>query len=428
MGEALIYRNRYVCSLDWLQLFCHLPKGWSAPSGFFTSSNVDSYGVHRTYRLGAAKEFLKGYSVQHSVWYKQYNIATIAWSPVDSRVSRSACAIKLANPVLYVSNWRFILEDLLSCLHWQVCNITRVDFCIDFNKFANGLLPQTFLRDYISNRTATRGSYMRYGSNKFCTYAQKHLTHTSIESVRWGSRESGVSTYMYNKSLELTDKKYKEWIVNAWKSAGLIVGNAALPVWRIEFSVSSKGLALLDKTSGAIDMLSVDMFDDAGKVQRMCQAYCEKFFHFRRIPPKTRTLPARAKNLPDAVLINWSDATSIKPITLCRSVDSGRTERMISRRLTALVNDIEDYSILEHSKLRTDLPSIIRTAEIYDEVAELKSFRNQMRIADELRPTDHVFDDNYISAISRVHFRNRDRALIHSQLVNEFVSRGTLRK
>lgn len=428
MSEPLIYRNRYVCSLDWLQLYCVKPSRWVRPNGYFTSPQVDSTGTHRTYRLGAAKEYLKGYAEQYTVWWKEYSVATIAWSPVDARISKQACAIKLFNPVLYVANWRFILEDILCALSWQVKNITRVDFCVDFNKLANGLLPQSFLRDYISNRSTARGSYLRYGSNKCAVYMQKHMTHSNIESIRWGSRETGVSTYMYNKSLELSEKKYKDWIVNAWKVGGLVVDNPSLPVWRIEFSVSSKGLNLLDKSSGALDLLSIDMFDDCDKVRTMCQCYAEKYFRFHRIPAATHALPKRVKNLPDVQLIRWEDSVTIKPVSLCRAVDSGRTERMISRRLHALVDDIEDYTLLEHSRLRTDIQSIMRTADIYDEVAEVKSFRNQMRIANEYRATDHRFDDEYISAISKVHFRARQYQLLHNQLVNEFVARHTIKK
>lgn len=401
--------------------------GWRCPEEYFTSPYVNEYGEHNTYRLRPAKEFLKGYKHQYLVTWKQYSIATIAYAPTDTRITSFACAIKLSNPLLYIYNWRFFLYDILRTLKWTPISITRADFCVDFNKFAGGIRPLKFLRMYVQPASSRFPSYLRVGSNKFCAYGIKRIDSTDYQSVRWGSRESGVSTYIYNKSLELATKKAKPWIVNAWKDAGLVVDNPHLPVWRIEFSVTSKGLSLLDKNTGELSVLETRLFDTSEKVRDICRIYAQKYFRFRLVPPTGTARPKYAKDLPEVKLLDFSFATSIKPITLCRATDSGRTERMISRRLFALADDLDDYSILGHFKLHESIPAVRRTAEVYDEVAALKDFRNSIRLSNEQKPTDHRLDDEYIEAVHHLAQRTRDRNIIHQQLVNDMLAKALSR-
>lgn len=412
----------YVCSLDWLQIFCVRPLSWECPKSHFVSPYTDEFGNHCMYRICEPKEYIKGYRTQYLIMYKQYQMATIAFSPTDARVNKLACAIKLANPLLYVRNWRFYLYDIVRSLGWQMLSITRADFCIDFNKFSGGVLPAKWLRRYIQDANTSKASYIRVGSNKFCVYGQKTIDCVNVESVRWGSRESGVSTYMYNKSLELAEKRSKPWIVSAWKDAGLVVNNRRLPVWRIEFSVTNKGLSLLNKDTGEIGILQTCLFDTPEKVREVCQIYASKYFRFRLIPPTGVTRPKYVKDLQEIKLLDFFHATSVKPVTLSRKTDSGRTERMISRRLHALADDLGDYVMLGHSKLTEHIPAIQTAARIYDEVAAQKSFRRAMDIANDIKPTDHVFSDEYVRAIHHYSQRERDEKLIRTSLVDSYIT------
>ena len=59
--------------------------------------------------------------------------------------------------------------------------------------------------------------------------------------------ESNVDTYLYNKTKEMQDKKYKPWIVEAWKRAGI---DTSKDVWRLEFSLHNPRFIVRDNITG----------------------------------------------------------------------------------------------------------------------------------------------------------------------------------
>ena len=181
-------------SLDWVQIYCTRSSVVPLEVGqSFTSPQNDEHGNHRCYRLTESKEWIKGYGEQYAVMYRQYVVAHIAICPRNVQLNKAGAAIKLSNAVLYVANWHFILSDILACLQWRAVSLTRVDLCCDFNYFLGGLLPETFIRKYICK---SQDSYIRHGSNQFAVYGQKEMHKTAFSSIRWGSRQSGVSVYL----------------------------------------------------------------------------------------------------------------------------------------------------------------------------------------------------------------------------------------
>lgn len=322
---------RVTYSVDWLQMFCSVPKAKEPDWIERTSSQSDMWGNHRTYKIVEPQHFIKGYEWQREVLYKQYTIATIACHPVDERHRKDGGAIKLANAVLYVSDWYFILTDVLGVLGWHPLNITRVDLAADFNFFMGGLDPSTFLRKYVCKQKA---SYLRIGSNKFAVYGIKDMRCTIFDSIRWGSRQSGVSVYMYNKTKELTEKKDKPYIREAWKKADL---SSTKPVWRVEISITSQGLGLKDMYSHMVHNLFVDEFRDANMTRDMFKVYAAKYFRFVKTDPKAK----RKRDLKEVTLLDVATESPYKPIFLQETRDTGRMERIVSNKLIQL----RDYVI-----------------------------------------------------------------------------------
>lgn len=394
-------------SIDWLQLFCSRDLVDIDPSKAYTSPRVDMYGYHRDYYLRAAKEYLHGYRQQFRVMYKQYDVATIAFDHVDARVSRHACAIKAANAILYVANWRFIIEDILVTFNWKPEAITRVDLCCDFNRF-DSIEPKTFMNRYFADRNAKFETYTRVGSNHFHIDGERLHDHVDVQTIRWGSRQNGVSTYMYNKSLELKAHKYKKYIVQAWERAGIVYNDPKHPVWRVEFSISSKGVALKDLELGEVKTLWIHDFDEAAKVRELWQIFAKQYFRFLVIPP----LPARLvkkQNLDDLVLWEWDeDVPPYKPVTLCVTVDSGRTERLISKRLAALATALDDASFMAGRDYTAEARQLQRASEVFDEIADVKHYRRAFEVEEEhARRAGVPLDIDAEQAYSHLHQRER---------------------
>lgn len=370
---------KYMFSIDWLQLFCSRDTTDLDPTKVYISPRGDQFGNHREYYLREAREYLHGYRTQYRVMYKQYDVATIAYDHVDMRVSRHGCAIKAANAILYVTNWRFIIEDIMLTFQFVPQNITRVDLCCDFNEFKAPVKPHVFMRRYLEDRAKKHNTYVRVGTDKYHIDGCKFVDKNEVQTIRWGSRSNGVSTYMYNKSLELQAHKYKKYIINAWEAAGLIYNDPKHPVWRVEFSISSKGVNLQDLELGEMHSLWLNDFDGNAKVRELFQVFAAKYFRFKIVPP-TRERLVKKDNLKDLDLFQFDDTLPLKPRTLCVSVDSGRTERLISRRLSELATTLEDASFMSGRDYTEQVQELQKASETFDEIADIKHYRRTFEL------------------------------------------------
>lgn len=366
--EKRLKKARCVYSVDWMQLFCSnggtLTPSWEVA----TSPMQDEWGNHRTYRLATSTQFIKGYEWQRKVIYRNYDVAYIASIPRDERVRKDACAIKLANAVLYVSDWYFILHDILFTLGWNALNITRCDLCCDLCYFVGGLLPETFIRNYMSK---TKSTYLRIGSNKWACYGKKDMYRNTFESIRWGSRQSGVSVYLYNKTKELREVKDKPYIRRRWEEAQL---PTTLDVWRVEVSISSQSLGLKSIYNSTIHTLFTDDLRTPELVARMFQNFAAKYFRFVKVVRGAR----RKRDLPEVQLLNFDVERDYKPISLQESHDTGRMERIVSNKLTNIYNDLIDRDFVNKEE---ELQLLQRTITIFNNYHNIKSHRRQREVS-----------------------------------------------
>lgn len=344
---------RVTYSIDWLQLFCKVPTGKEPVWESAISPNADRYGNHHTYTICETKSFIKGYEWSRKVMYRNYDVATIACKPKDERRRKDGGAIKINNAVLYITDWYFFLHDILSTLGWIPMNITRVDLCADFNFFLGGLSPETFMRNYVCKQ---RKSYVRVGSNAYCVYGKKDMHKNTMESIRWGSRQSGVSVYMYNKTKELNDVKDKPWIRELWKKACL---SSTKDVWRVEISITSQGLGLKSLFDSTIHTLFTDDLRDNQMVASMFKCYAGKHFRFLRLHDGAK----RKRDLKEIPLLDVTDSAQFRPVSLCENHDTGRMERIVSNKLQNLLEYVEHTDIIDKYK---EMDALQRTIDVYN--------------------------------------------------------------
>lgn len=350
---------RVAYAIDWLQISCEVPAGLPPAWEEQVSPQNDSLGNHRWYYLCESSQYIRGYDYQREVRCNGYVVAHIACTPRTQHLPYTAGAIKMENSALYVADWYFILTDILATLRWSPRRITRLDLCADFNYFIGGLLPSTFLRNYIRKNDA---SYIRIGSNKFCVYGLKDMRNTTFESIRWGSRQNGVSVYMYNKTRELQQVKNKPYIRELWKKTQLAT---TLDVWRVEISITSQGLGLKSASDSLLHTLFVDDFDRPEAARDFFKVYAAKYFRFLR----TNRSAARKRDLIEVPLLDLQTDCPLRPVTMIGSSDTGRMEHIIANRL----RDMKSY--LQSSNLRdkyTMLDAVSKTIELFDKHFEIK--------------------------------------------------------
>lgn len=319
-----------MCSLDWLQVTCtslqilHLP-----PQGHLLSKYPDRWGNHREYDYTEQEVVIHGYEKQCCVRWKGYAVLNVGWIPRQKDVNILSVNIKIANAILYTTDWYYILNDFCMNHNIAIKTITRCDLAIDCNYFLNGLCPETFLRKYLT-KTKT---YIRVGSNKWCSQGLKEMHRSNYDYLRFGSRQSGVCVYLYNKTRELQQQKDKPYIRECWEAAGL---NTSRDVWRLEISLSSQGVGLKDVTTNLFRTLFIDDLNQQQNIESLCLLYAQKYFHFKRIVPNI----TKKQNLPDLELLPPPPETYIKPTSIYRKKDTGRTEKAHMNYLTKLLEEV----------------------------------------------------------------------------------------
>lgn len=202
------------------------------------------------------------------------------------------CHLRLVNRACYFNHAANKMKEFLEKYHYERIRISRIDICMDFDKFDRGDLPEGFVRKYFKHR------YCKINQSNIAGRGADNWTGQEWNSVSWGSKQSQVSTKLYNKTKELYDLRSgtfaKPYILQAWFAAGYIDNLATctkdgLPVdmWRLEFSLCSPKINWLkielDGKQRKYQSLkhTLDTYDDRSKLLIMFASLCNHYFHFK---------------------------------------------------------------------------------------------------------------------------------------------------
>lgn len=327
-------KNTWITSCDWFAVSCSRPVADYAVQ----PSNCEYGGLH--FVMAKADEKHPYYYESLLVRLGTHDVATIFYM-CKRPEHRESCQIKVANSRLYFYGWADELQALMAALGWRFVMVNRIDICADFNYFANGRLPLSFVQDYLSKPRASRPSFIRRGSNKFRAFGEKPRGALLYETLSWGTRDSAVQVNLYNKSIELQNHD-KPWIRNKWESAGLKDGKddagKSHYVWRLEFSVNPSNVSWKSTDAGdkQVRELSLDDVRAQGQCDLTFSAMLPRYFQFYYLSPSDIRAGKRVRDLVPVVLFTDVDRVSVKPAIVRYFRKSNRTDRLAFKRL-------EDY-------------------------------------------------------------------------------------
>ena len=153
--------------------------------------------------------------------------------------------VRFVNRSCYFNEAARIMQQFLEEHHFAFQRISRIDLCLDFEKFDTGDMPQTFLQRFFV------GKYAKINQVNIAARARDQWNARAWNSVSWGSKTSMVTTRFYNKTLELKEVKDKPYIRQQWLAAGLVddvqdlwkIGDNSEKyqpdIWRLEFAITS---------------------------------------------------------------------------------------------------------------------------------------------------------------------------------------------
>lgn len=347
--------EKYCISLDWLQTFCHATK---IAEGSYSSRGYNFIVKKEDYETAQFKDI-------YTVVYQSHPAATIQQTPRTSVINPLATCVKLSNRVLYCEQYINILYAIQEALNMTYKGITRLDLCYDCNSLHDGRNVERFIRQFVSTEPMTAGHIIRNGSSRFQLHGtRKNTSVATLNSIRWGSPNSRISAYCYNKTLELTEVKDKPWIRKMWEENGLeydidtLTLNTLTPrqrnkkqendtlreyvkksVWRFEISIKSQGMDVLNMSTAEIFRLSPRYLEHAPQIAKLFHIYAAKVFDFR-----TNTGQKQIRNYHKLQLFENSPEITSKPFYWSRSADTGRMEKICFNKLQKLSREYVDLA------------------------------------------------------------------------------------
>lgn len=345
-------------NIDWLQLYCLEPHGYQLSAVLsnrgFSVMNRGLHTRHFQELIDVYRDGYKVFEIQHlpsSV--KNAKTGKGVWLP-------GAALIKLENRLCYQSDCVAFMCDTLMSLNITIKSISRLDVAADFQYFDNGLRPDNLIKNFLKD------IYWKCGTSNF-TVIGTQKQKSSYEYIRFGSGNSPVHCYLYNKTKELADVKEKPYIRDAWSSAGY---DENKDVWRLEFSLKSdakhmvvtdsvilkNGKDYYNKTTGEILActaivkedsrgtlreiipINISTIDRRDEVMRLWNKLAAHYFVFRHNDGKTTK-----RNAKKVELFNIQSCdTNCALIRLTDAIESGRMEKIVQNYLHKMSDENDD--------------------------------------------------------------------------------------
>lgn len=280
-----------------------------------------------------------------------------------------ACHVRLVNRTCYFEQPTQILQQFLERygLHYQ--RISRLDVCLDFEKFDSGDDPAEFMRRYMAGR------YAKINQANISAHGRDQWDGRIWNSVKWGQEKSMISTKFYDKSLEIREVHDKPYIRQAWRLAGLVDDDYQLTkflpdgttykpeIWRVEFSIKSgtRNWFIIEDYQGAKKKIrsirhTLAMYQSKQDLLNIFFSLADHYFHFKKYKPSTRK-----DRCPDKVLFypkelqtfykieNVATADVPQPrwarlIAILREYEETHTKPQIYKACETLIADLEYQS------------------------------------------------------------------------------------
>ncbi len=241
-------------NIDWLQLNCR---------GVISKTTG--------YQIKQMEYSTRQFKIIQEIYINNKLFCTCVSCPFSSVLASDMVLLKVANEHLYSPTLFSDLDKLIRDFYLRVKGLSRLDLCCDFTEFYNHRSVSKFLNQFMKNEVKKMGkaTYKIQGMQK-----RRHV----IDYLRFGTNNSDVSVYLYNKTKELNEVKMKPYICDCWRASGLDVEKT---VWRLEFSIKSSRIKLVDEDTGVIHSIDYHSIKEAHFKELIFSALLKSYFSFR---------------------------------------------------------------------------------------------------------------------------------------------------
>lgn len=336
-----------IINCDWLQIHCDASRLKSRYYGY----NVETKDVR-------TRTFAKLMEISRD----GRHIAQLQYQPHSPKLPRGCSILKIENYILYSTSRADIIRQLIEDFDLITIGTTRIDIAGDFQRIADRS-PETLVNDILT------GNVIRIGHSKQTVIGDDQLTaygHRRWQYLRYGSRSSRISAYLYNKTRELSDVSDKPYIRAIWAANGF--AKYKRDTWRLEFSIKGRQMHYIEEDTGEVIPNDWRRLLDDAQLSRLYWALCRHYFRLA-IPDHTRRtnstlLPLWRDRGQSNVLVKYLDA----------SRHNNRADKIFLRKLINMADELQDPDII---RMATDLAKRYATAKDLDQwrAAQLLQYR-----------------------------------------------------
>lgn len=298
-------------NLDWLEVHAMEPPGDPHDANYFRR-----VGLTVSEREYGTRVYREMFTVNDSRGNAFVEVRRNPFSQGYGGIhAAEECHLRLVNAACYYDDAAARLQQFMEAYHYDFNRISRVDICMDFEKFDEGDDPAKFLSRYL------RQVYSKINQGNITAHGADRWNGQVWNSVSWGSPTSAIGTKFYNKTMELYDAASntyrKPHIRYAWLKCGLIDDFHNVKkkrgdewytpqIWRVEFSIRSsvKKWFAIELNGNERHYQSIrnalDMYNDRAKLVTLFASLQQHYFHFKIYEKEQRKDRCR-----DKVLFRW---------------------------------------------------------------------------------------------------------------------------
>ena len=352
-------------NLDWLEVHCMEPSGNPHDAEFFR--RVGLTVSERDYGTRVYKEMFTVNDVHGNPFVE---VRRAPYSTGYGGIHAvEECHLRLVNAACYLDNAAAMMQNFIDTYGYTINRISRVDICLDFERFDEGDDPAVFLSRYL------RQVYSKINQGNITAHGADRWNGQVWNSVSWGSPTSAIGTKFYNKTMELYDAATgtyrKPHIRYAWLKCGLIDdfhkvmkqgkdGWYTPQIWRVEFSIRSsvkKWFAIeLNGEEKHYQSIrnTLDMYDCREKLLTLFASLQQHYFHFKHFQKEQRK-----DRCPDKVLFRWNQPqVTYKVGRDDTSMILGEGHKQ-QRPFDTLIRKLKEYQLHHTAKDITDACQVI---------------------------------------------------------------------
>ena len=352
-------------NLDWLEVHCMEPSGDPHDADYFR--RVGLTVSERDYGTRVYKEMFTVNDVHGNPFVE---VRRAPYSTGYGGIHAvEECHLRLVNAACYLDNAAAMMQNFIETYGYYINRISRVDICLDFERFDEGDDPAVFLSRYL------RQVYSKINQGNITAHGADRWNGQVWNSVSWGSPTSAIGTKFYNKTMELYDPATgtyrKPHIRYAWLKCGLIDdfhkvmkqgkdGWYTPQIWRVEFSIRSsvkKWFAIeLNGEEKHYQSIrnTLDMYDCRDKLLTLFASLQQHYFHFKHFQKEQRK-----DRCPDKVLFRWNQPqVTYKVGRDDTSMILGEGHKQ-QRPFDTLIRKLKEYQLHHTAKDITDACQVI---------------------------------------------------------------------